>query len=62
MKIIKNKAELDMLMQKFKANLIKYADEKVKTEIGFRGHSFKDEVYYSRKLNIWFYFGTESNR
>jgi 5-methylcytosine-specific restriction protein A len=61
-KIIKNKAELDILMQKFKESLIKYADEKIKTQIGFQGYSFKAEVYYSRKLNIWFYFGTESNR
>jgi hypothetical protein len=62
MKIIKNKAELDMLMQKFKESLIKYADEKIKTQIGFQGYSFRAEVYYSRKLNIWYYFRTESNR
>jgi len=55
MNVIKNETELDMMMQKFKDNLIKYADEKVKTEIGFRGYNFKAEVYYSSKLNIWFF-------
>ena len=62
MNVIKNKDELVMLMQKFKESLIKYADEKIKTQIGFRGYSFKAEVYYSSKLNIWFYFREESNR
>jgi len=62
MNVIKNKDELNILMQKFKESLIKYADEKIKTQIGFRGYSFKAEVYYSSKLNIWFYFREESNR
>jgi len=62
MEIIKERNELASLEQRFAERLMSISDGKFKTIVGYLGEHYEMEVYYSKKLRIWFYFGTDSNR
>jgi hypothetical protein len=57
LRIIEDKKDIENAVRIFESVLEKIADEKIPVKIGYRGGYVADEVSYSSKLNIWFYFG-----
>jgi hypothetical protein len=56
MQIITDKGYLKSLVESLRKILEYSSDEKMTTIIGHRGGSYEYEVYYSRRLDIWFAF------
>jgi hypothetical protein len=56
MQIITDKGYLKSLVESLRKILEDSSDEKMTTIIGHRGGSYEYEVYYSRRLDIWFAF------
>jgi hypothetical protein len=57
LKVIEEQKEIENALDMLESVLEKIADEKIPVKIGYRGGNVADEVSYSSKLNIWFYFG-----
>jgi hypothetical protein len=57
LKLLESQNEIESAQKIFESILEKFSDERIPVKIGFRGGNEEAEVFYSSKLDIWFYFG-----